>query len=111
MSNTLLVTPRMSEKTYAVSELLNTYVFNVPAGANKQSVAEAVASQFKVTVENVRIANIGGKSKKSYKKRGRALPIKRNNISKAYVTLKDGDKLPFFASAEAEAEKPAKETK
>lgn len=111
MSKSMFITPRMSEKTYATAEVLNTYVFDVPGSANKQSVAEAVEAQFNVGVINVRIANIAGKAKKSYKKRGRAMAINRNDISKAYVTLKDGDKLPIFAAVEAENQKPAKETK
>lgn len=111
MSKTMIISPRISEKTFATSEALNVYVFDVPAGANKQSVASAVTDQFGVTVLAVRIANIAGKSKKSYKKRGRALSIHRNDISKAYVTLKDGDKLPFFAAAEAEAASETKEKK
>lgn len=110
MSKSVLVIPRMSEKTYAVSEALNTYVFNVPHGANKHSVARAVETQYKVSVTNVRVANIAGKAKQNYKKRGRTLIVKRNNISKAYVTLKEGDKLPIFAGVN-EAETPAKETK
>ncbi len=112
MSNTMLISPRMSEKTYAVSEALNVYVFDVPASANKQSVGEAVATQFGVKVKSVRIANIAGKSKRSYKKRGRALAITRNDVSKAYVTLEEGQKLPIFAAVEAEStEKPAREKK
>ena len=109
MSKSMLITPRMSEKTYAVSELLNTYVFDVPKNANKHSVARAIEAQYGVKVADVRITNIGGKAKKSYQRRSRALDIKRSDISKAYVTLKDGDKLPIFANLEQEA--PAKETK
>jgi hypothetical protein len=36
---------------------------------------------------------------------------KRSDIKKAYVTLKAGDKLPFFADIEEEAEKADKKAK
>lgn len=111
MSKSMILNPRMSEKTYALSESLNTYVFNVPKEANRFSVADAVTSQYGVKVIKVRIANIPGKSKKSYKKRGRALPIHRNGISKAFVTLAEGDKLSIFANVEAENQTTVKDTK
>lgn len=112
MSKSMILSPRMSEKAYALSESLNTFVFDVPADANKLSIADAVVAQYGVKVINVRIANVPGKSKKSYKKRGRTLAIHRNDISKAYVTLAKGDKLPFFAETlEAEAKAEVKESK
>lgn len=93
--------PRVSEKSYGLSELTNTYVFDVPTTANNLSVAGAVEAQYGVTVTSVRIANIPGKVKRAYRRRGRSVnSIKRSNIRKAYVTLVDGDKLPFFAAAE-----------
>ncbi len=95
--------PRMSEKTYSASQKLNVYTFDVPATANKHIVAASVATQYSVTVEEVRIANIKGKAKKSYRKGGRkAQEGQRNDIKKAYVTLKEGDNLPIFAGVEAD---------
>lgn len=111
MSKTMILSPRMSEKAYALSESLNTFVFDVPKEANKLTVADAIMSQYGVKVVNVRIANIPGKSKKSYKKRGRTLSVHRNDISKAYVTLAKGDKLPFFAEANEAAEAESKAAK
>lgn len=111
MSKSMIVTPRVSEKVYGLSESLNTYVFDVPKSANKHMVADAVVAQYEVSVTKVRIANIPGKSKKSYKKRGRTIAAKRNDIRKAYVTLAEGNKLPFFAEAEAEAAAAAKADK
>jgi large subunit ribosomal protein L23 len=106
----LALKPRVSEKGYALSERLNTYIFDVPADANKLEVSRAVASQFEVEVINVRLAGVPGKAVRSYRNRGRRqLSAKRSDIRKAYVTLKEGDKLPIFdAVEEAEAPKEKK---
>ena len=98
MSKTMILKPRMSEKAYALSQLHNTYVFEVPADANKVTVAEAVTAQFDVTVVKVNIANTDGKVKRSYRKNGRGSTGRDQDVNKAYVTLKSGDSLPFFAS-------------
>ena len=93
--------PRISEKGYALSEAGNTYIFDVPADANKFDVAATVAAQYEVSVTNVRVAAVPGKAVRSYRNRGRrSLNAKRSDIRKAYVTLKQGDKLPIFAAME-----------
>jgi large subunit ribosomal protein L23 len=100
--------PRVSEKSYGLSQTRNTYVFVVPGTANKATVAEAVAKQFKVTVEDVNIVVAKGKVKRSYSKRSRGATGQRPDVKKAYVRLKDGDTIPVFAAldeAAAEAEK------
>jgi large subunit ribosomal protein L23 len=102
--------PRLSEKGYALSEQLNTYIFDVPSKVNKFDIALAVAAQYDVSVTNVRLANIPGKAVRSYRNRGRrSVSSTRSDIRKAYVTLKQGDKLPIFAAVE-EPEMP-KETR
>ena len=107
---TLTLKPRLSEKAYALSEQLNTYIFDVPAEANKFDVAKAVAAQYEVGVTNVRLAGVPGKAVRSYRNRGRrSVSAKRSDIRKAYVTLKEEDKLPLFAAVE-EPDAP-KETK
>lgn len=102
MEKTLILKPRLSEKAYGLSQQRNTYVFDVPQGANKHSVARAVAAQFNVTVTEVNIANIKGKAKRTVRKTGRAAMGRQNAIRKAYVTLKAGDSLPLFAAIEEE---------
>lgn len=102
--------PRMSEKAYGLSQQRNTYVFVVPAQVNKQQIAQAVAEQFKVTVETVNVTNISGKAKRTYTKRGRPVKGTDNDIKKAFVRLKAGDQIPIFAAMEeqeAQAEKTA----
>lgn len=97
----LALKPRLSEKAYVLSEASNTYVFDVDPGLNKFDVARAVASQYDVTVKRVRLVSIPGKATRSYRQSGRkSLSGQRSDIKKAYVTLKEGDKLPIFAAVE-----------
>ena len=105
--------PRLSEKTYSLSQSGNTFVFEIPDGVNKHLVAQTVTEQFKVTVTDVRIANMPGKSRRVYRKRGRnGQQSTSSGYRKAFVTLKEGDKLPIFADASNEETKqPAKEKK
>lgn len=109
MSKSLALNPRLSEKAYALSELHNTYIFDVAYEANRHSIARAVEAQYEVSVTAVRVASVPGKTGRTIR-RGRVVgQSKRSDIRKAYVTLKEGDKLPLFA-AEQDA-KPAKEAK
>ncbi len=96
MDKQLVLKPRLSEKSYGLSLTGNTYVFEVPSDANKHTVARGVAAQFEVTVTEVNIVNAKGKPKRTVRKGGRPTTGKRSDIKKAYVTLKQGDTLPFF---------------
>lgn len=107
--SSLVLKPRMSEKAYALSKERDTYVFVVPKDANKLTVAQTIASQFKVTVESVNISNIRGKVKRSYRRGGRPVVGRDQDIKKAYVRLKAGDQIPVFAAVEEEEAK-AEET-
>ncbi len=100
--------PRMSEKSYAVSQVLNTYVFVVPKSANKHTVAQAVSTQFEVTVVSVNTTNLKGKEIRTYRKRSRAAAGRQADTKKAYVTLKEGDSLPLFAAVEEQEAQSAK---
>ena len=127
MPKTVLLKPILSEKAYGLSEKGSTYVFGVPKGTNRQIIAAAVAQQFSVGVASVRISALPAKNRRSYSRKSRKFHTGRLAASrKAYVTLKEGDKLPFFTevnepevketkkmpSAKSEAEKPeAKHTK
>jgi ribosomal protein L23 len=99
MKTVLTLHPRMSEKSYGLSEALNTYVFDVPTSANKHDIAAAVAKQYGVKVQKVTVAASAGKTRRIVKKGGRSI-YKGNSspVRKAYVRLGEGDKLPIFAS-------------
>ncbi len=104
-----LLKPRVSEKGYALSESGNTYVFDVPRELNKHEIAQAVAKQYDVTVVSARLANTSGKPKRSLRARGRSQrTFTRSDIRKAYVTLKEGDKLPIFNSVADDSGKEPK---
>lgn len=99
--------PRLSEKTYGLSEN-RVYVVEVPKDTNKHTVARAVEAQFEVKVTKVNMANIKGKSKRIVSLTGKRMKNaegKRNDIKKAYVTLAEGNSLPFFAAIEEEEQK------
>ena len=82
--------PRVSEKAYAQAQN-GTYVFTVPATANKQQVAEAVAAQYSVSVKDVRLVVVKGKMVRAYRgKRQNPGKAARKDTKKAYVNLSDG---------------------
>jgi large subunit ribosomal protein L23 len=97
----LALKPRVSEKAYGLSENSNVYTFDVDSSVNKFDIAKAVESQFEVTATKVRIVALPGKSVRRYRERGRkSFSGQKSGIRKAYVTLKEGDKLPIFAAVE-----------
>lgn len=108
MAEMMALKPRMSEKAYGLTQDRNIYVFMVPLTANKVTVAAAVQEQFKVTVEEVNIAILKGKVKRSYRRGGRPLMGRDNDVKKAYVRLKAGDQIPIFAAVEEEEAKAEK---
>jgi large subunit ribosomal protein L23 len=114
MSKLITLRPRLSEKTYALSEK-HVYVFDVPGDTNKHNVARAVEAQFEVKVREVNIANITGKAKRIISISGKRMKNaegKRSGIKKAYVTLVEGHSLPFFnAVEEAEAQEQSTQEK
>jgi large subunit ribosomal protein L23 len=104
MDKTVVLKPRLSEKAYALSEELNTYIFGVSANLSRLSIAKAVAAQYGVTVESVKVAAQPGKTKRTYRRRGRVVYRGRTSaIRKAYVRLKEGDKIPIFSATEESA--------
>lgn len=106
MSKSMPLKPRMSEKSYAQSHNDNTYTFDVPLTANKIEIARAVEAQFEVNVERVRISVLKGKEARSIRIGGmrKAVTGKRVDVKKAYVSVKEGESIPIFASID-EAEK------
>lgn len=96
MSKTLQIQPIISEKSYFLAGSENTYIIEVPKAANKLMIKDSVESQYGVTVESVRTATLKGKTKQSPSRRSRPKAGKRKDTKRAYVTLKDGDKIDAF---------------
>ncbi|HEX5395147.1 MAG TPA: 50S ribosomal protein L23 [Candidatus Saccharimonadales bacterium] len=111
MHKTIAIKPRLTEKAYALSEDRNTYTFVVQAGVSRLDIAKAVAVQYGVAVESVRITAQPSKNRRTYRRGGRVvLRGKTAPIRKAYVRLKEGDKLPIFAAVNEDS-KSKKENK
>ncbi|HEX5022676.1 MAG TPA: 50S ribosomal protein L23 [Candidatus Binatia bacterium] len=90
----IIKAPLISEKGTLLTERANQVLFKIRPDANKIEVKRAVESLFKVKVEQVRIARYLGKVRRIGRSMGR-----RSDWKKAYVTLKEGDKIDFFGGA------------
>ena len=99
------ITPLVSEKAYALS-LQNVYAFRVPLNLNRNEIKAAVEEQFGVTVINIKTLVQDGKSVRfSRGKRSYPGTTKRQDVKKAYVTLKEGDSIKAFDVEEQPEEK------
>jgi large subunit ribosomal protein L23 len=86
--------PLISEKGSLLVETSHQVLFKVRPDANKIEVKKAVETLFKVKVVKVRMARYLGKLRRVGRNMGR-----RPEWKKAYVTLKEGDKIDFFGGA------------
>ena len=84
--------PIITEKGLGVKETQHTVVFEVASDATKTEIKEAVQRVFKVKVDHVRTAIFHGK----FRRRGRAEGF-RSDWKKAYVRLKEGEKMIEYA--------------
>ena len=83
--------PLVTEKTTTLREDGRTLVFEVSRDANKVDIKRAVESLLGSKVESVRTSLTHGKFKRQGKFVGR-----RSDLKKAYVKLREGEKLPEF---------------
>ena len=83
--------PLITEKTSILREDGRTIVFQVASGANKTEIKRAIETLLGSKVESVRTSLSHGKFKRQGKYVGR-----RSDWKKAYVKLRDGEKLPDF---------------
>ena len=81
----------ITEKTTIQREDGRTIVFEVAAGATKIEVKQAIESLLGSKVESVRTTLLHGKVKRQGRFSGR-----RSDWKKAYVRLREGQKLPEF---------------
>ena len=105
--------PRATEKAY-VAQTKNQYIFYVPKSASKQEIAKKIADEFKVTVLDIRTAVRKGKPTR-FSRGKHAYPgiTTRQDHKVAYITVKEGDKIPVFEepAAAKDDKKAAKEDK
>lgn len=90
----VLQLPVVSEKATLVAEKANVVTFKVLQDATKPEIKAAVELLFNVEVTGVSVVNIKGKVKRFGRHMGR-----RNNVRKAYVTLKEGSELNLSGEA------------
>ncbi len=83
--------PLLTEKVVTEQSDKNTIAFEVDPRSNKIEIKKAVEEIWKVSVEQVRTMVVRGKVKRFGQHLG-----KRKNWKKAYVSLKDGDKIELF---------------
>jgi large subunit ribosomal protein L23 len=84
--------PIITEKGLGVKETQHTVVFEVAKDATKTEIKEALQRVFKLKVDHVRTAIFHGK----FRRRGRAEGF-RSDWKKAYVRLKEGEKMIEYA--------------
>ena len=83
--------PLITEKTTLLREAGRTLVFEVAAGATKVDIKRAVEKLLGSKVEGVRTSIAHGK----FKRQGRFMG-QRSDWKKAYVKLREGEKVPDF---------------
>ncbi|MCI0496647.1 MAG: 50S ribosomal protein L23 [bacterium] len=94
----ILVRPILTEKMLKQQETHRKYAFRVHKNANKLVIKQAIQTRFDVTVEDVHVLNVKGKSKQMNTRRG-ITRGKRSDWKKAIVTLREGDSINFIEGA------------
>lgn len=87
----ILERPHVTEKVTRLGMRSNQYCFVVAKDATKKEVQKAVEQIFDVVVDNVTTVNVKGKPVSRFLRR---LPSgKRKNWKKAYVRLREGERI------------------
>jgi large subunit ribosomal protein L23 len=84
----VILRPVITEKGLMLKEEDRTLCFEVSDGASKRQIQEAIERIFKVKVQHVRTMKVPGKMRR----RGRYSGY-RPDWKKAYVTLREGEKM------------------
>ncbi len=87
----VLIRPVITEKSGFQSDSLHRYTFEVSSGANKMQIKKAVEQVFNVTVTDVNVMSVRGKSRRWGKVQGHTKDWK-----KAVVTVQPGQSIQFF---------------
>lgn len=88
----VLIKPLVSEKMTLIKEASNQVVFYVHPQANKLEIKQAVEKAFNVKVESV---NVVRRAPSNRERQGRVVG-RTSGYKKAYVTLRQGDKIEYF---------------
>ena len=90
----ILSGPVLTEKSSDLRFDKNQYVFKVRIDANKVEIKKAVETRFNVIVDSVNTMVISGKPKTT-----RGIPGKKASWKKAFVRVRQGDKISEFEGA------------
>jgi large subunit ribosomal protein L23 len=90
----IIIRPVITEKSTQLKEKNREVCFQVASRANKTEIKKAVEQLFKVKVESVRTQNIVGKWRRVGRGQGQ-----RSDWKKAYVKLKEGEKMIEYFEA------------
>ena len=91
----IILGPHVSEKTSVMNDKHNQLAFKVINDATKPEIKEAVEKLFNVTVEDLQVLNVKGKTKRTARGKIR----KKSNWKKAYVKLGQGQEIDFVSLA------------
>ena len=86
----IIFAPIITEKSAAMADEKNTYVFKVDVRANKTQIKQAIESAFNVKVEKINTLNVHPKTKRVGRYTG-----KTNRYKKAIVKLAEGNTISF----------------
>ena len=89
----VILGPVISEKSAALADSTNQVVFKVKNDASKPEIRFAVEKLFNVKVQDIRVLNVKGKTKRTRFGEGR-----RSDWKKAYVRLEQGQEIDFAAA-------------
>ncbi|MFP4082002.1 MAG: 50S ribosomal protein L23 [Candidatus Aminicenantes bacterium] len=90
----IILRPLITEKSTWLKEKNREICFEVHPQANKIEIKEAAEKLFKVKVQRVRIQKMRGKTRRVGRSEG-----KRKDWKKAYVKLKEGEKMIEYFEA------------
>lgn len=90
----IILRPVITEKSTYLKDQNREICFEVHPKANKIEIKEATEKLFKVKVERVRIQNVKGKPRRVGRTEGR-----RKDWKKAYVKLREGEKMIEYFEA------------
>ncbi len=91
-TTSVLLKPLLTEKTTMLKDTVQQVAFYVHPGANKLEIKQAVEQAFDVKVEAV---NVVRRAPSDRERQGRVVG-RKPGWKKAYVTLRQGDKIEFF---------------
>lgn len=94
----VLKRPIITEKSFQEAAK-GFYTFEVERGANKYQIKQAIEEHFKVQVISVKTLNYKGKKRRFGKRR---VQVKMGDFKKAFVELKEGQKIDIFEVQGAE---------